>query len=183
MHNAILEQPLIEPVTLDEVKTYLRVDSHQENNLLEQLIKTARRMIEDYTSRAMITQTHRVIAGVDEVMTLPMAPFQNIVAKPKVLTGKSSEVVQNYRLDLSRPQARLYLAHRFAQESSFQIDYRVGYGDSPMDVPEPLRQALLLLVADLYENRPGETTNKAGIHALPGLVRSMLDPYRIIHLN
>lgn len=187
MHNTIIEKPLIEPVSLEEAKTFLRVDSHQENALIESLIKVARRLVEDFTSKALITQTHRVIAGFDEVqngaIVLPVGPFQNIASKPKVLSKASAETIHNFRVDISRPQARIYLGHQFSSELSVQIDYRCGYGEQADDVPEPLRQGILLVVADLYENRPGENSGKLGIQALPGLVRNLLDPYRILHLN
>jgi uncharacterized phiE125 gp8 family phage protein len=184
MNNTIIQQPLIEPVTLDEVKTYLRVDTHQENPLLEQLIKSARRMIEDYTGRALITQVHRVISSLDVqgCLTLPMAPFQELADLPELIEGKRVEKICNYRLDKTRPQARVFINHRLADEINVQIDYRCGYGDKADSVPDPLRQGILLLVADLYENRPGEAIGKRGTPVLPGLVRALADPYRILPL-
>lgn len=186
MHNTIIEQPLVEPLSLDEVKTYLRVDTPLENALLEQLIKSARRMVEDYTSRAMITQVHQVISGLDEKedgsVVLPMAPFQSLVGLPEVTIGKSVEQVRNHQLNVSRPQARVFINHIFGTNALARIQYRCGYGDTAASVPEPLKQAILLLVADLYENRPGEGTRKTGVKALPGLVRSMLDAYRIVRM-
>lgn len=183
MHNTIIEQPQVEPISLDEAKVYLRVDGNHEHALLERLIKTARRMVEDYTSRAMITQVHAVMAPYEQAVTLPVAPFQNIAAIPQVCLGKTSERVRNYRLDQTRPQARVFLRHNFTDEHMVRIEYRCGYGDHPHDVPEPLRQAVLLLVGDLYENRPADGSGKAPKHGMPAMVRSLLEPYRILRLG
>ncbi len=184
MHNIIIEQPLVEPVSLDEVKLYLRVDGDQENALLEQLIKSARRMVEDFTSRALISQVHQVVSGLDESedggIELPFAPFQSLVALPQVSSGKSVEAVRSFQLNDTRPQARVFINHNYYSQAVARIQYRCGYGDTAASVPETLRQAILLLVADLYENRPGEGVRKSGVKALPGLVRSLLDPYRIM---
>ena len=40
-----------------------------------------------------------------------------------------------------------------ALSRGIELDVEVGYGDAPADVPEPLRQAIRLLVAHWYENR------------------------------
>ncbi len=179
MNNTLLQQPLVEPVSLDEVKTYLRLDSDQENVLVERLIKTARRMIEDYTNRAMITQVHRLITNFEErEIALPIAPFQELVSRPELLIGQRTESIRGFSIDQSRPQARVKFNYHFGDDTMMRIDYRCGYGDTPDCVPDPLRQAILLLIADLYENRPGEKPSMV----LPGLVRALIQPYVIRRL-
>lgn len=182
MNNTILKQPAIEPISLDEMKTYLRLDTNQENPLVEQLIKVARRMIEDYTSRALITQVHRVMTNFDECpdgnVVLPIAPVQGLHALPQIMIGKSMEKVSGHKLDQSRSQARVQINTYYSDESTICIDYRCGYGDTADDVPDPLKQAILLLVAELYENRPGDKPSTV----LPGFVRALINPYRIMHV-
>lgn len=60
MNSRILyAAPTIEPVTLEELKLHLRIDQDflDEDEYLEQLIKTAREDVEDMTNRAIMTQT------------------------------------------------------------------------------------------------------------------------------
>ena len=69
--------------------------------------------------------------------------------------------------------------------AGIEIDVEAGYGDAPADVPQPLRQAIELLVAHWYENRGliavGQTRRGAARdrrgddRALPGAV-AMIDP-------
>lgn len=182
MHNIILQEPLIEPISIDEAKIYLRIDMDHENALMERLIKVARKLVEEYCGRALITQTHRLHFSLDDcrenAVVLPVAPFQNLTSQLKVSEGKHESVVSNIRINKSRPQARIMMPNFYSKDTEFRVDYRCGYGDSALDVPDPIRQAMLLLVADLYENRSEVTTG----NKLSGIVRSLLSAYRILHL-
>lgn len=183
MHNTILEHPLVEPISLDEAKLYLRIDTDHENVLVQQLIRVARQLIEEHTGRALISQTHRLIGDLDDCLDnaiiLPVAPFQNLVSQLKIIEGNNESLVKNIRINKARPQARVMIPNFYSSDTEFRIDYRCGYGDSALDVPDPIRQAILLLVADLYENRcEDKATNK-----LPGLVRALLSSYRILRLG
>jgi uncharacterized phiE125 gp8 family phage protein len=59
-----------------------------------------------------------------------------------------------------------------------ELDVRVGYGDTAASVPEPLRQAIRLLVAHWYENRL--PTQQAG--ALPASITALIAPFRALGL-
>jgi uncharacterized phiE125 gp8 family phage protein len=56
-HLNLVTAPASEPVTTTEVKTFLRIDSSDEDTLLGNLITTARQSAEAYTGRGLITQT------------------------------------------------------------------------------------------------------------------------------
>lgn len=53
----LVTAPAAEPVTLAEVKTYLRIDGSDDDSMLTTFISVARQSIEDYLNRKMITQT------------------------------------------------------------------------------------------------------------------------------
>jgi uncharacterized phiE125 gp8 family phage protein len=48
--------PSVEPLSLAEGKLFLRVDASDDDALISALIKTARRFVENYTGKALITQ-------------------------------------------------------------------------------------------------------------------------------
>ena len=54
--NYILKTSSQEPVTLEEVKAYLRISSEQEDGLLKTLISSARSYVEGATGRALLKQ-------------------------------------------------------------------------------------------------------------------------------
>ncbi|NDC98941.1 MAG: phage gp6-like head-tail connector protein [Betaproteobacteria bacterium] len=49
--------PATEPLSLDEVKEHLRIDSSAEDALLQMYMEAAREICEHHTARALITQT------------------------------------------------------------------------------------------------------------------------------
>ena len=59
MGTGIITAPVIEPVTLEEVKDHLLIDetTAAADNQLMRMIKAARQQIEDWTRRAILTQT------------------------------------------------------------------------------------------------------------------------------
>lgn len=58
--NVIQTHPTIEPVTLDEFKSYLRLSGSSEDQQLVDLIEEARQTIEDLLGIALITQTWKM---------------------------------------------------------------------------------------------------------------------------
>jgi uncharacterized phiE125 gp8 family phage protein len=62
-----------------------------------------------------------------------------------------------------------------------ELDVEAGYGDEADDVPEPLRQAIRLLVAHWYENR-GLIAVGRSVAVLPATVAALIAPYRVLAL-
>jgi len=65
--------------------------------------------------------------------------------------------------------------------AGIEIDVEVGYGGAPANVPETLRQALLLLVAHWYENR-GLVAVGQSVAVLPMAIAALIAPYRVLSL-
>lgn len=56
-HVRLKTAPTTEPVSLSDLKLYLRIDNNEEDSLLTMMIASARQMAEEYTLRSFITQT------------------------------------------------------------------------------------------------------------------------------
>jgi len=65
--------------------------------------------------------------------------------------------------------------------AGIEIDFDAGYGDDPTDVPEPLRQAMRLLIAHWYEHR-GMAAVGQSVAALPQALGPLLAPYKVLSL-
>ena len=73
-------------------------------------------------------------------------------------------------------------ANRQKMAAGIALDVTVGYGDTALDVPEPLRQAMRLLIAHWYENRGLVVTGAMSLAALPATVAALIAPYRMVSL-
>ena len=62
-----------------------------------------------------------------------------------------------------------------------EIEFTAGYGDNPSDVPEPILQALKLLVAHWYEVRNPVHIGQMATR-VPDTVSSLLAPYKVRRL-
>lgn len=53
----LVTPPAVEPVSVDEMKDFLRIDGSADDDMLEAFIMAARTLVESYLHRALITQT------------------------------------------------------------------------------------------------------------------------------
>lgn len=198
-----LEAPKIEPVSLDEAKLYLKIDQNEEDDLLASMITAARRTIETYCGRCLISQSWRfqVNAGFvfvrsdyaylqsDQSMAaggveLPKGPFIELVGTPVLLSGEKTFNIREFRLDTLGPFAKIHLGGGLGPtRDTLQVDFKAGYGDKAEDVPAEFKQAILMIVGDLYRNRHASETNSIQEPLLNNTVRSLIEPYRLIRLG
>jgi len=185
----LLSGPALEPVALDEARAFVRVDDTTEDALLTTLIATARVHVESVTGRALITQTWRLVLDcwpLDGVVALPVAPLLSLVSITGYLSGGTAVPVSSTGVTLDHSEARLLLPADFdppvllRERGGIEIDFVAGYGATSADVPAPLRQALLLLVAGWFENR--DALASAGNGVPPAGLDLLLAPYRRVRL-
>lgn len=188
MSSILLSGPAVEPVTLDEAKSCLRVETADDDATIAALIAGARVHIETQTRRALITQTWRLIrdawpAG-GRIAVLP-APLRTLLAA-RIYDGDGNAQAidpQSFVIDtISAPGLLSFAPWSVPQpgrdHAGIELDVSVGYGDAAADVPEPLKLAIRLLVAHWYENR-GVVTPGASLAVLPANVAALIAPYRV----
>ena len=189
MSLALLVPAASEPVSLTEAKAWLRLETDDEDDLVQSLIVAARRTIETATSRALVTQTWRLTldrgcAFPPRGVSIPMAPIMSVVAVRMHDDDGTLQLLaaEDYAIVGGFDDARLVFtqsaSNRAAEPS--QIDVVAGYGGAA-DVPQPLRQAILMLVARWFENRGDGDTPNAG--DLRGAVHALIAPYRRVRLT
>ncbi|MFV0368257.1 MAG: head-tail connector protein [Hyphomicrobiaceae bacterium] len=180
-----------EPLSVDEVKAHVRIDGSSEDALLQSLILTSRLHIEAALGLALIAQSWRLVLDQwpkDGPVKLPISPVRS-VSEMRVLAANGTPTVVDagsYGLDTSQRPARIMFFGTSRPEperpfAGIEIDLMVGFGEKANDVPEPVRQALLLLVAHWYEHRDPIEIGKPTT-AVPHAVSRLLHPYRAVRL-
>jgi len=191
MSAILLTPPAIEPVTLDDVKLFLRIEHDDDDDVLAALIAAARVHVEAQTRRALITQTWRLTRDVwpaGGVLPILPVPLQEVTAVAVYRADGTMQTidVDNFHVDtvsapaiLAFERGALPAPGRLA--GGIEIDIEVGYGDAAADVPAPLRQSIRLLVAHWYENR-AIIAASGEVAKMPASVSSLIAPFRVLSL-
>ena len=187
-----LSGPAIEPISLTDAKIHLRVDNDAEDTLIQSLITAARVHIEVSLSIAMIRQNWLWLLDAwpaRRALPLPLRPVSAITSVRVIDAGGTAQTLpaDAYLLDGRGNPARLVASKTGAWPKPGQVAYGIeisleaGYGAATGDVPQPLRQALLLLVAHWFEQREPVEAGQEAV-SLPDTVAALLAPYRQVRL-
>jgi len=175
--------PAVEPVTLAEARAHTRVDDTADNSLVSALITAARRTAEAYTRRVFITQSWAMYldeAPAESYLEIPKAPLVGIssIVSYSDADAATTFAASNYYVDLITRPGRIMLRTgaswpTFTRVANgFVVNFVAGYGATGSDVPADIRQAILMTVSHLYENR-GDTDAD-----MPRVAQMLLDPYK-----
>lgn len=187
--------PASTPISLTEAKRHLRLgtpgaeaDYTDEDSLLTMLVDAVTGHLDGYSGilgRALVTQTWTQDWN-DwplDLMRLPLAPVSAITSITYYDTTNQSQTLSsaNYSLlaDDQSPAAvwafNATLPAVYDREDAIRITFVAGYGAASA-VPAAIKAAMLLMVADLYENREpvviGQAVNETRA------VQTLLAPFR-----
>lgn len=198
----ITTQPSVEPVTLDEVKQFLRVDMSDDDDLIGQLITSARQLCEEHVRRKFISTgitlaldgfpCHDKGMWWSGVREMPISelysysdrislPFPPAVSVTSITTfdesnGASVFASAGYRLDTD---GNVILNDGYLWPTDLRdydavrIVYVAGYGATYSAVPSPIRHAIKMTAAAMYDDR--------NCFAIPSGAMQALAPYRILN--
>lgn len=175
-------EPLIEPVSMAELKAFLRVDYDDDDDLIEAMLKAVRKQCENFTGRALIEQTYSLF--LDEIdkdhIQLPRQPLLEII-EVKLYDSDDNSLIYNpinYGVDLI--SGKLVLKNQVSagrEYNGIEISFKAGYGSNRDDVPSDLREGIKRSVSYLYENRGNDKDSSNYSKAI-----ALWQDYRIVGL-
>lgn len=185
--------PMIEPVSVGELKRFLRIDHDDEDLDLPPLISAARDDVETYLRRQLLPATW--VLSLDtwqDPIRLPRPPTLAVLS---VQYYDTSGVVQpldplGYYVDLISQPARVCLASHLTVPSvqedrlnPITITYQAGYASST-HIPPAIRHAIKLLAGAFYENREAQIQLGNGLSKVEDnpVVGRMLYKYRVLEV-
>jgi len=194
----LVTPPTIEPVTWGEVLAHLGIndvdEAVNESSIedINRLIKAVRVHLEQSVlNRALITQTWNVFydyfPGCNYI-ELPYPLLQSIThVKYTNSAGTITTLtaVTDYLEDIVSEPGRVVLPYSGSWPTftpypirPIEIQFIAGYGSTEDSVPAEIRQAMLIMISDLYENHE-DKVEKALTNL--GTVDSLLANYRMFH--
>lgn len=181
--------PAAYPVTLQDVKRNSRVDGTDDDALLTAYIEAATAHFDALAGvlgRALINQTwQQKLPYFPDcgVIGLDLSPIQSITSITYYDTDNMQQTLSNETYTILEDPLGVYVTLQVGQtwpdvacrEDAVTITYVAGYGATASSVPAPIRQAIMLLVGQWYENREAAGSP---MQELPFSVCALVSPFR-----
>lgn len=191
---------IVEPVSLAEAKAQCRVTASDEDGMMAGLLLAAREHCENHTHRVFSTQTFALSVdqrwptvfnyrNVDRHrrIVLPKPPAQSVVNVSYVDTFGATQVLDPSQYQFSKGTLHGFIDQAYGvcwpavrrQPDAITVQFVAGYGTNPSNLPESIRQAILMLIAHFYQNREAVVGTDARVSPieLPLGVESLLSKH------
>jgi len=168
----------VEPVTVNELKAFLRVDGAGEDALLAAFLRSARAMCEAFTGRILIERDFtEVVAGGSDGRRLSAKPVIRVDAVERVEPDGTATALaaDEWTLVIAADGTGRITAG--AEGERLRVRYPAGLGPDWNAAPEALRQGILRLAAHFYSSR-----DAAGDPGPPAAVAALWRPWRLLRL-
>lgn len=174
-------------VTLAEAKAHLRITQTAEDDYVQGLITLAHSVIEERTRTTLIQSTLRSFYDCFPCgeFNLSYGPISSVTSISYTDTNEAKQSLDlvNLNVDTERTNARIQ--HKTTWPSTYQklnaveVNFIAGY-ETAANIPQPLKQAALLLIGHFFENR--EMTQVAKLYTVPFTVEALLKPYTMVRI-
>lgn len=187
MSAILITPPAAEPVDLATAKAHCRETSSSQDALIGMYLLAAREHIEDTTSARCVEQTWRLTLDAFPCgrIKLPGYPLREVTLVQYVDPDGVTQEIEAGSLVVSTADRPGWIElpggwpATKEQSAVVTIEYSVGYATAEdlSPVPARLRNAILLLVGDLFENR--QRQQKDALVENPA-VADLLWPFRLL---
>jgi len=184
----LVDNPSTKVVSVTDIKSHLRIDTSDEDALLGMYIDAATEMAENYCGRHFITHEYNLYFNNETSVASLIYP--DCVLKTQGSNnpihwidsaGVEQESSDAYIDAYSNPSI-VYLNSDFTSPTlkddlanSFWFEFKTGFGDADTDVPEAIKQAIKLIVSDMYYFREDRKRR------FPMTSEILLQPYKCYH--
>ena len=181
MDYEVREPPKAEPLTLDEVKVWLRTitgDTVEDEPVIAPLIAAAREFAENVTGQALAGQTIAAWPeALTEMMRMPLGPVGNVLGVTLTLEdGTTQTIPDGDYIVLSSDDVYVIRMPNVRLRAVRPVE--IVYTAGSTELPKALRQAMLLLIAHWYTNREAVVTGNVAAMEVPVAARTLLNQYK-----
>ena len=185
-------------VSVAEIKSHLRIDTSDEDTLLGVYIDAATEMAENYCGRHFITHEYELYFN--NVVQEASLIFPDCVLKSVTPSSENAsenaekfkvnwidstgteQGSQNAFVDAYSNPSIAYLSSDFPNvilkedaANVFWFNFKTGFGDAATNVPQAIKQAIKLIVSDMYYFREDRK------RSFPMASEILLQPYKCYH--
>lgn len=176
----LIGKPNALALTMRKAKSYLRVDSNEDDSIIKNLIKAATVKIEKEIGQSLITKTWQKEVFVGETRSgsakimLPYPPVTEILSVEEKISSKEFRQIEHYSFcdNCDMPYILINNTNR-----TIRITYKSGYGTNASFIPHDIRQAILIMLMEMYDNRSTQSVIPDNC-----VMKALIAPYRIVSL-
>ena len=192
MKTVLKTAPAKMPVSMQEIKEHLRVTLGRtdEDVYLDGLRAMAVGEVEQTMRRKLITQTWYYYPATwpdEDYLPIPYGKLESITSIKYTNTSEveaTFSASDYYLTDTNSDVGKAVLRYgeawptvTLSPSNPIEVEYICGYGLTGSTVPQPIRHAILMLVATYYENREAVIVGPGMVAARPMKVDTLLNPY------
>lgn len=166
-------------VTMSEAQAYVRTETGEEEAVLAGLIRTASAVCEGFLNRVVIAREFSVDVPASGCWErLPLTPVRSIAGAEAIDSAGATAPMpsSSYSIDIDSSGDGWVRVTNGEWPGRLRVSGNAGLADSENDVPEPIRQGVLRLVAHLFTSRDGPGGDP------PAAVTALWRPYRRLRL-
>ena len=172
---------MAEPLDLSDAKQHLRVVHNNEDDLITALIVAAREWVENFTGQVLVQREVTQRFDGFSRLSLHAWPIADDAVAAISYMGSDGGLlaVDDARLVLGNVSAQIAPAIDSSWPTSYgavTVTVEAGYATAD-DVPQSLKQAMLLLIGHWYGNR--EAVSERQMVEVPLAVEALCMPYRM----
>jgi uncharacterized phiE125 gp8 family phage protein len=177
--------PAAEPVTLADMQAVMGVHDTTDtlrDSVIESRITAARLMVEEFTRKALISQTWELYSECFRPYFDLKMNLQSVASVKYIDTDGNQQTLDADQYLVDTVHGCLYPAYGVtwpsvrSQHNAVVIEHVAGYGNNASDVPKNVLEAIKFLVAHWENYQPG--IEGARITTIPYAVEQLLRPER-----
>jgi uncharacterized phiE125 gp8 family phage protein len=187
MPYTLVTAPTEFPVTIQDLKDQACIDGSDLDARLDGFIAAATTAIEKHLDRALITQTRKEYfpGWPCDAFVLMGVPLVSVTHVKYYSTADVSATLASTSYDVDVCSEPGLIRLKYMQQwptttlrptNPIEIQYVCGYG-SAASVPEPIKQAILMLAASWVRNREADASTE---YRLLDTYTAILSPFRVI---
>lgn len=190
MALTIITPPAEEPITVSEAKLSpsLRVDTATDDTAIGTLITAARKLAENYSLHALVTQTIELVLDgfPDGGIKVPMPPLQSVTSIKYIDTDGTEQTLAAslYAVDTDSIPGMIVPAYDETiwpstrdEINAVRVRYVAGFGGAAF-VPEDIKAWIKIMVGTMYDNPQAVVVGQT-VQSVPrNFIDALLDDYR-----
>jgi len=176
---SVVTQPTVEPITLAQAKSHLRIDGNDDDTYIALCITAARSYFEKSCEITIASTTLKLsLDYFEDVLYLPLGPVQSIEDITYWDENQAEQSMADWQEDLASGPARLMpiLSEDWPATAEIlnavEITYVAGFVNAAA-VPELLKAGIKFYMGHLYENR--EAVTEGTLSEVPLAVTSIIN--------